>query len=110
MERWKDLGASKLYRVARLSPEHRNTLLKDARVREMNGLQFSRLLAPLVERRRRVTGNMRGHGLRMKVQAFTKKLAAARVPKIADPALREGLRADLEAVLKAGREQLDRLD
>jgi hypothetical protein len=100
IQRWKELGPSKLYRLARISPGGRREVLRAEGLREMTDFEFSALTRRHVLSVRKVTGNMRAHGLRMKVRSFAKLLEGTRLPRIEDAAMRAGLRDDL---LELGR-------
>lgn len=102
IQKWKEIGASKLYRVARMSPRGREAVLvksEKPRLIAINDLEFGALTAPYVPApKRKVTADMRAHGFRMKVQAWSRKADAARLSGVADPALRAGLRKEILAL------------
>jgi len=104
---WKELGTSKLYRVAALPPPARKTLLKRSErdgLLQMNDREFAALTKPHMARRRKVTADMRVHGLRMKLAAWSKTLAAAKTRGIKSPELKRGLDEDLAALIRVARE------
>lgn len=101
IQRGKELGIAKLYQVARLEPAGRRTVLRAPGLERMNDLQFSTLVARHRVSTRRVTGNMKAHGLRMKVQAFADVLEGIRRMSVDNPAVRAGLAADLRRVERA---------
>jgi len=74
--RHKRLGVTKLYTLARMAPASRHQLLREPRLADMGDREFRALTSPLLLRTRKVTGNMRGHGLRMKVRAMYEALTA----------------------------------
>lgn len=110
IERWKELGASKLYRVARLPRDGQRAVLRAPRLAEMTDREFKDVTAPFLVQERKVTGNMRAHGLRMKLQSFRRDLAAARISGIQDDTIRDGLREDLESLGRTVETLLGRLD
>jgi hypothetical protein len=95
IHRWKELGAAKLYQIARLPAPGRRAVLRTPGLGDMTDLRLSQIVRPYRVRRRTVTGNMRAHGLRMKVQAMIQDLARTRLAQIDDPAIRSGLWKDL---------------
>lgn len=103
IHRWKELGPSKLYRLAHLKPSARQTVLQTPGVSGMIDARFADLTGRYVVRRRKVTGNMRAHGVRMRVQAYTRKLTATKLTAVADASIRSGLRADLQELIRAAR-------
>jgi hypothetical protein len=105
----KELGASKLYRVARVPAAARRRLLRTPRLAEMSDAEFAALTAPLVPRRRKVSGNMKAHGLRMRVRAFSDRLRAFRPGPIDDPDMRAALREDLVEAARLARALWSRL-
>jgi hypothetical protein len=109
VERWKELGASKLYRVARLPREGQRAVLRTPRLAEMTDREFKAVTGPYLVQQRKVTGNMRAHGLRMKLQSFRRDIAGARLSGIQDDAIRTGLRDDLEALARTVETLLGRL-
>ncbi|MEK6609152.1 MAG: hypothetical protein AABZ30_15950 [Myxococcota bacterium] len=98
IQRFKELGPSKLYRVARLAPAARRVVLRTPDLHDMTDQAFAEVVAPYIVKGRPVTGNMRAHGLRMKAQAFGERLRRLRLPAIRDDAMRAGLRDDLIAL------------
>jgi hypothetical protein len=109
IQRWKELGPSKLYRLARLPPEGRRVVLKRRDVPQMTDREFSELTDKHLVRRRKVTGNMRAHGLRMQVRAFSGTVRQSRIPDIEAPALRAGLKAEIAGLVRVLRELSARL-
>lgn len=109
IQRWKELGPTKLYRVARLPPPGRSAIFKVRGLADMTDGEFVEVTARYLVRRRKVTGNMRAHGLRMKVQGFTQRLARTRLPAIEDDQLRSDLRRDLVELARRVRELLGKL-
>jgi hypothetical protein len=95
VQRWKELGATKLYQLARIPAAARREVLRKEGLQGMGDREFSALIRPHVVRRRTVTGNMRAHGFRMKVRAFLETIEGARLPGIESAEIRSGLRRDL---------------
>ena len=97
----KDLGPSKIIRLARVAPDKRSTALNKKvgrkTVAAMTDAEFALVTKPYLQRQRKVSGNMKAHGLRMKLAALMQTLRGAkRYPKISDDELRRRLAADLE--------------
>ena len=70
----------------------------------MTEAEFARATGPFLLKPAVVTGNMKAHGLRMKVQAMTDQLKAARTfPKASRVELRAQLRSDLDSLEAAVR-------
>ena len=104
IERWKELGLSKLYRIGALSQEGRKAVLKPGaapRLSAMNDREFAELTKRYVPEKRKVTPEMRAHGLRMKLAAWIQVLEAARLRDLENERMRAGLLADLEALGRA---------
>jgi hypothetical protein len=76
----------------------------------MTDREFAALAAPHVVKTRTVSGNMRLHGLRMKVQGMTDRLRGATLARADDDQVVAGLRRDLQDLARAAREVLSRLD
>lgn len=98
VERHKELGAAKLYQVARLLPEARHEVLARRDLPQLNDRQFHAVVAPHRTRSRKVTGNMRAHGLRLKIQSYTRTITAARPGRITDDETLAALKRDLAAL------------
>lgn len=100
LQRFKELGPTKLYRIALLDDEGRKAVtesLGPEKLVAMNLEEFSAVTKPYVKKRRRVTADMRAHGLRQKVRSWNDTLRAARIGAIRG----DGLRKDLGKKLKA---------
>jgi hypothetical protein len=112
---WKELGASKMVRLARVAPRRRRTAvrkkLRGKDVHEMTDAEFAVVTRPYIEHKRKVTGNMRAHGLRMKARALhaTLERACGELSDVSDAAIRTALRADLEALARVARRLRARL-
>jgi hypothetical protein len=104
VERFKELGTAKLYRVARLPPEARKLVLHNPNVSGMNDRDFATLTRPHLKRTRRVTGTMRAHGMRQKLEAVAETLATMPVPRGIDEELREELRGQLRELSRRALE------
>ncbi|MHC5037613.1 MAG: hypothetical protein ACYTHM_09890 [Planctomycetota bacterium] len=105
IQRFKELGPTKLYRLAVLDEKGRKHVLgakKPKALIAMNQEEFAAYTKPYIRRQRTVTPDMLAHGLRMKVRAWTKTLADARIKGIRSEALRTGLKKELEALAKLG--------
>ncbi len=105
---WKELGASKLYRVAALEPTARRRVLKKSERDELLGMnhrEFAVLIRPHMKKRRKVTADMRAHGLRMKVIAWTEALGGAKIRGVKSDELRRGLVKDLDALARVARKR-----
>ena len=110
IERHKDLGVSRLYRIARLPPDARAALLATPGLARLTDGEFAHLVADTEPAPARlVTGNMRGHGLRVKAQAMTQKLRGQRAPQIADADMRLAVKKDLLELSRAARELADKI-
>lgn len=104
----KKLGKSKVIRLARVEPQQRKAALRQTVAGrgtiEMTDAEFSLALRKFVKKQRPVTGNMRAHGLRMKLHAMNATLhKAMRHPRAASPAMRAGLRKDLAEIIARAR-------
>jgi hypothetical protein len=104
--RWKSIGPSKLYQLARLGKVARQAALKDTvsgrSVDEMTDAEFAVLMSRHKDpSRRRVTPKMRAHGLRMRIRTMLTDLDEAHsiAPLPADT--RTKLTADLTALARA---------
>ena len=105
VERHKDLGVSRLYRIARLPPEARAALLATPGLTDLTDTEFAQVAAGSDEPGTRVvTGNMRGHGLRIKARSMAERLRASTAPRIDDPAMRASVKKELLDLAKAARE------
>lgn len=109
IERHKELGVSKLYQLARLPAPARQELLRRPDLGSKTDRELKRLVDPYRERTRKVTGNMRAHGLRQKLASYTAALKTARLGRLTDDDLREALREDLRTLRRVVDEALDRL-
>jgi hypothetical protein len=103
IQRWKELGPSKLYQIARLPAPGRRAVLRLPRLQERTDREFSELVRPHRVLRRKVTGNMRAHGLRMKVEAWIRTLDGERLPRVENGALRVRLRQRLLDLARRAR-------
>jgi hypothetical protein len=104
IEQWKELGPAKLYRIGALSQEGRRAILKPnaaPRLQAMNPREFAELTRRYVVERRKVTPEMKAHGLRMKLAAWVQALEAVRLGGITSEEMRAGLLGDLGALGKA---------
>lgn len=101
IERYKELGASKLYQVARLPAANRLTVLRTPGVSALTDAEWKKVVEPHRVVRRKVTGNMRAHGLRQKVTSFHEEIRKAHTGAIGDPAMKAGLKDDLKALRRA---------
>jgi hypothetical protein len=63
--------------------------------------EFAPIVRPYSPRARNVTVDMRAHGMRMKVRAWTEEVKHARLCGIVDDGIRAGLRADVASLAKA---------
>lgn len=102
----KELGASKMIRLARVVPKMRAVVLKQKTAKkttaDMTDAEFALITKPYLQRPRKISGNMKAHGLRMKLRALTQTLrTATRYPKITDANMRKRLIADLKATAVA---------
>ena len=109
IHRWKELGTSKLYRLARITDKGLGKALATPGLAEMTDRQFAALTKPFVARTRKVTGNMTAHGIRQEVQGFTRKLDEREVPEIDKPEILAGLKKDLVGLIRAARAFLGKL-
>lgn len=106
--KWKELGASKIIRLSRIDPKKRAEVLrkKSGRksVTEMTDADFAAVTRSYLKPRRKVTGNMRAHGMRMKLVAVLASLRAGlSFPPIENQELRRALSADLDQLVRAAR-------
>ena len=110
IERHQDLGVTRLYRLGRLPPEPRAAVLATPGLARLTDSEFATLLAGSeAPPARRVTGNMRGHGLRIKAHAMVEKLREQRAPRIADPQMRAAVKEQLLELSRAARELADKI-
>lgn len=94
IHKWKELGPSKLYQIARLPETRRDAALKSATT--MTAPEFIRSTSAQRTRTRKVTGNMTAHGLHNKVKALADFLEELDLPKMTSPAVRDRLATQLE--------------
>jgi hypothetical protein len=102
-DRWRSLGPSKMYRVARLVPAAREAVLATPGIAEMNDAVFARLCSPLETVPVAVTGNMRGNGLVQKARGMSDKLDRWKLPKITSKAVRDNLKQGLLELARKAR-------
>jgi len=103
IQTWKELGPTKLYRIAHLPASSRRALLKPSQAEKLadaTDREFAEIVAPYVVKKRKVTADMRAHGLRMKVKAWTNTIRSTRVRGIKDADLRKGLDAELGELVR----------
>jgi hypothetical protein len=100
VERWKHLGAGKIYGIARLEPARRHELLKRGDLDELDDRAFASLTRVGGKKTRKVTGNMRGHGLAQAVEAVTRRLRKG-VPELTNTEIRANLMFQLEELTRA---------
>lgn len=106
--RGKEIGVSKMIQLGRVTPGARRKVLRaklgDRGVAEMTDAEFSQVTAPHRARTRPVSGNMKAHGLHMKIVAMLERLKEAKgYPAIDSGEVRARLRADLAELAKAAR-------
>ena len=105
--KWKEIGASKMIRLARMEPRKRERAvqkkLSGKDVFAMTDADFALATKEFVTRSRTVTNNMRAHGLRMKVSALTSFVrdGLSFVPD--KPDVRQALHRDLAALVAAAQ-------
>lgn len=110
VERHKDLGASKLYQVARLEPPARQAILATPGIAALNDREFKKVVDPHRTRRRKVTPAMRAYGMREKLRSYAKAIGAFKPGRLASAAeARDSLRADAEALRAAVDALLERI-
>ncbi|MEK6608095.1 MAG: hypothetical protein AABZ30_10575 [Myxococcota bacterium] len=109
IQRFKELGPAKLYRVARLAPAARRKVLGRSGLDAMTDLEFAEVVGPYLEPGRKVTGNMKAHGLRMRVRGFAEKLGRTLPPAVDNGEMRAGLRRELLELARQIRAFADRL-
>lgn len=109
LERHKQLGISKLYKVARLPVEARRALLATPDLVRLTDGEFHELTASSLPPARKPTGNMKAHGLRMRVQAATAVVRRAPPGQIGNPEMRAALKKDLLELARAAREMAGRI-
>ncbi len=100
LERHQLLGVGKLYRIAKLAPAARHEVLRHPDLKAMQPAEFAAFILPYVTRQRKVSGNMRAHGLRLKMQSSRRTYEKARIPKTMDTQMRQALRSDAEELIK----------
>lgn len=111
LERHKDLGASKLYQVARLEAPGRHAVLSTPGIAQLTDRDFKRVVDPHRPRRRKVTPAMRAHGLREKLKSYTTAIGAFKPGKLAGAeAMRAGLLADAKALRKVVDGLIERIE
>jgi hypothetical protein len=101
IQRFKELGTTKLYRLAVMNPEGRKSVLGRGKTEDLRALtarEFAALTASHVKRTRKVTADMRAHGLRMKVRSWAQTLHRTRIGRIRSPELRADLKETLEGI------------
>ena len=106
--RGKEIGVSKMIQLGRVTPGARRKVLRakvgDRGVAEMTDAEFAEVTAPHRARTRPVSGNMKAHGLHMKVVAMLERLKEAEgYPAIESAEVRARLRADLAELAKVAR-------
>jgi hypothetical protein len=104
VQRWKELGPSKLYKVATLPAPARSKVLRKAdgeKLLKATDEEFAAIVAPYSTQGRRVTAEMRAHGMRMKVQAWAQQVKSARLSGIEDAAKKAELRAEIASLVRA---------
>lgn len=102
-ERHKQLGISKLYKIARLPVEARRAVLATPELSRLTDGEFHSLTASSLPPARKPSGNMKAHGLRMRVQAATAVVRRAPPSHIGNPEMRAGLKKDLIELARAAR-------
>jgi len=104
-ERWRILGPTKLYRVARLAPAGRTAVLAKPGIEELTDAEFALLCAPHeTEPTVEVTGNMVGQGLVQKALGMNGKLGAWQLPAITSDEIRRQLKKELLQISRQARE------
>lgn len=112
VQKWKELGPTKLYRVVDMTPEGRQAVLRlpdKQRLVRAPEPRFMEVTEEYVRLRRVVTPAMRAHGLRMKVQAWDATVREADLAGLAKADVRAGLRTDLLDLCKLLHALADRL-
>lgn len=110
---WKEIGASKMIRLARMPPGKRaravQKKLRGKDVFAMTDAEFAVATESFVTRKRTVTNNMKAHGLRMKVNALNSFLreGLSLVPDKAD--VRRSLHRDLATLIATAQRLQKRL-
>jgi hypothetical protein len=103
IERFKALGVAKLYKIARLPPPARDAVLHTPEVDQLTDGEFHTLTSSYLTPARKVSGNMRAHGLRQKVRASTTMLLKPPPARIEDDEMRRGLKQDLLELARTAR-------
>lgn len=106
--RGKQIGVSKMIQLGRVQPGARRKVLRakvgDKGVTEMTDAEFAQVAAPYRARTRPVSGNMKAHGLHMRIVAMLERLKEAEeFPAIESAEVRARLRADLLELAKVAR-------
>jgi hypothetical protein len=106
--RGKEIGVSKMIQLGRVQPGARRKVLRakvgERGVAEMTDAEFAEVAAPYRARTRPVSGNMKAHGLHMKIVAMLERLKEAEgYPAIESADVRVRLRADLAELAKMAR-------
>lgn len=102
---FRDLGTAKMMRLSRVVPAKRRRALR-ARVegkgvRKMSDAEFNLATRPHLKKQPVITGNMKAHGLRMKVQAMVDQVPApSELPRVENAAVRRGLDRDLARLVR----------
>jgi len=112
IQSWKELGSSKLYRVASLTTRGRKSVLKgrqSSRLLDMTQKEFTEFTAPYMRLKRKTSPDQRAHGLRMKVRSWSEDLHGTPLAGVRNQALRESLREDLETLRGLVEDALKRL-
>ncbi len=108
-QRWRDLGPTKVYQLARLGSKGRASILASEGIRAMTDAQFIALCAPYVEKTRLVTGNMLASGLERKAAGMVTKMNAWQLPEFDDAEVGKRLKTSLLLLSKRARELAARL-
>jgi len=101
---WKELGPTKLYRIAFLPKPTRKKVLRPHLREDLTratDAEFAQIVEPHFVRKRKVTPEMRAHGLYMKVQAWTEALRKSKVAGVVDSRRKADLLAGLDALERA---------
>lgn len=102
-ERWRGLGPSKIYRLARLSPRARDAVLAKPGIEAMNDAAFALLCFPHEESPDNVTPNMLGNGLVQKTLGMRRKLDDWELPPITSDEVRKNLKQGLLELARKAR-------
>jgi hypothetical protein len=108
---WKELGPSKLYKIAKLPAPSRQKVLRAgaAKLRGSSDEEFAEMVAPFTQRKRKVTPDMRAHGFRMRVRAWGERARQVRIDGVEDDVLKADLRREIDALFEVLREVRKRL-